>query len=95
MTKYYFRTPDDDLCYKLSYHLSYAKEEGLKEIELYEAIKEDVPGYFFCRDVDAPAEDGDCGKKCDGYTPKNGKSGMCRHRMNKFYAIGEKKIFNL
>lgn len=37
--KLYFENEDANICYSLQYHLERAKEEGLKEIELFEAIK--------------------------------------------------------
>lgn len=65
------------------------------EIELYEAVPGKESGFFWCRDVGLPGEDGDCGKLCDGYAPKNGKTGMCRHRSNKFYLIGKKVVIKI
>lgn len=93
--KFYFRTEDDQWCYSLKEHLADAKDEGLTEIELFEAVPENVDGMFLCRAVDEYAEEGYCGKLCEKYAPKNGKSGMCKHKCNKFYAHGEKAVFKV
>lgn len=94
-SKYYFRTEDDERCYTLDYHLANAKDEGLTEIELFEAIPEKVDGVFWCRAADECAEEGYCGKQCEEYEPKNGKSGMCRHKCNTFHTHGEKIVFRV
>ena len=36
--KLYFENKDSNICYPLHYHLERAKEEGLKEIELFEVL---------------------------------------------------------
>ena len=37
--KLYFKNKDSNICYPLQFHLERAKEEGLKEIELFEGIE--------------------------------------------------------
>ncbi len=93
--KYYFQSQSDEICYTLDYHLANAKDEGLAEIELIKAIPEKVGGMFWCKAVDECAEDGCCGKMCDEYEPKNGKSGMCKYRCNTFYGHGKKITISL
>lgn len=87
--KYYFASVNDELCYPLSCHMDMAKYEGLSEIELYEAIPDKTSGMFFCRYFNAVGENGSCGKECMRYEPRNGKSGMCRHRSNKMFTYGD------
>ena len=84
----YFRTSDSEICYPLKYHMEQAKIYGLSEIELFEAIPDNTPGYFFCREFGQIGEDGSCGIQCDRYSPRNGRSGMCRHRSNQMYEHG-------
>lgn len=91
---YYFRNLDDERCYTLDYHLSDAKDEGLTEMDLYEAVPEKVNGFFWCRAVDESAEEGFCGKDCEEYEPKNGRSGMCRHKGH-FHTAGQKVQFKI
>lgn len=93
-TKSYFRTEDDERCYPLDYHLTDAKDEGLTEIELFESIPIRVDGMFWCKAVDEYGEDGICGRQCEQYEPKNGKSGMCRHKGH-FYEHGNKVMFKV
>lgn len=92
--KYYFRSTESEMCYSLDYHLAEAKDKGLKEIELFEAIPEKVDGMFWCNSVNEMSEDGNCGKQCFEYKPKNGQSGMCQHKRN-FWMPGEKKTFKV
>lgn len=87
--KFYFRTLDDEVCYHLENHMDDAKDEGLAYIELYQAQRENVNGMFYCTAVNECTEEGMCGKICDDYSPKNGKSGICRHKA-KFYTAGKK-----
>lgn len=81
--RYYSRREDDELCYPLGHFIEKARITGEKTIVLYEAIPDKDRGYFFCRAVGAVGVNDDvdgCGKNCDLYAPKNGKSGMCRHK---------------
>lgn len=94
MKKFYFRSEDSENCYTLDHHLAEAREEGLSEIELFKAIPDIVDGFFYCRAVGECSEEGHCGKECEDYAPKNGKSGMCRHK-GKFHAHGEKVVFKV
>ena len=66
-----------------------------KEVELFEAIPEKVVGMFWCRKIGEPGEVGSCGKHCNEYSPKNGKSGMCRYKNNTFYRYGRKIIVKI
>jgi hypothetical protein len=95
MEKIYFRNIDDENCYQLEYHLQNAKDEGLSEIELFETKKEFVDGMFFCKAVEEQTEEGFCGKSCDEYSPKNGKSGMCRFKQKHFYTPTKKVTFKV
>ncbi len=90
--KFYFRSVEDELCYTADHHMANAKDEKLTEVELFEATPEKVDGFFWCRAVDECTEDGYCGKQCEDYEPKNGKSGMCRHK-GRLYTPGKKVIF--
>lgn len=85
--------PDGERCYPLSIHLSEAREDGLTEVELYEAVPARNDS-FYCRAHQEVWEKGDCGKHCCEYSPCNGKSGRCRH-MGKAYTIGEKRVFKV
>ena len=80
--KYYFETKESEMCYSKGYF-----DKGT---EVFEAIPSPMPGFFFCREYEHIGENGSCGHQCDGYTPKNGKSGLCKYRSNKMYEPGEK-----
>lgn len=82
MAKYYFQK-DAEMCYTLDYHRNYMKENGLKEMDVFEAKIEHGTGYFFCREFMLLSEVGEsCGKVCEKYAPLNGKNGRCKHYGN-------------
>ena len=82
MSKYYFCDLDDDGCFPLEHWRELMKENGVDKTILYEAKRETNCGYFFCREYQEITEkDGmTCGKRhCKDYSPRNGKSGICKH----------------
>ena len=80
MSCYYFIEPDGDVCLNKKAIIEYMKEDGLKELTVFEAKRETGSGYFFCREFGEVGEiNGTCGKSCEKYIPNNGKSGRCRH----------------
>lgn len=94
--KLYFTGEDDEMCFTLRYHLDNARLDGLTEIEFLEAIPDKDKSYFWCREYDevTMAEDYPCGKTCDGYAPRNGKSGICKHKSH-CHTWGEKLKFQV
>lgn len=78
MPKMYFQK-HDECCYTLDYHREYMQDNNLKQLELFEAKRETVTGYFFCKEYQETGETGNCGKQCDKYSPNNGKNGRCKH----------------
>lgn len=89
--KYFFRRVDDELCFTKDYFIREMEYEDIKELEVYKAKPHRDSDYFFCRAVDEMGERGECGKQCDDYDPRNGKSGICKH-MGHLYEVGEKTI---
>ena len=68
-------------------------ENDIESIQVHEAVPMSMKSFFHCGWVDEPTEnEGDtCGRICDGYTPRNGKSGICKHK-RRTYREG-KKVF--
>ena len=91
--KYYFQEHDGD-CYTLDYHLDCMKENDIKEMEVFEGIIARGIGYFFCQADHEMGEVGYCGKMCEDYQPRNGKSGICKHHNFPRYP-GKSKILKL
>ena len=60
------------------------KESELTEIEIFPAKIVIGESYAYCSEwgeiIDT--EDKSCGKQCSEYSPRNGKSGRCRHSKN-------------
>ena len=77
--KYYFQTQDSDHCWNKEYYKDYMIENGLKEIQVYPAKAEYHVDYFWCSKYDEVGEVGESCQFCGGYTPRNGKNGICKH----------------
>ena len=91
--KFYFENEDSEICYPLSYHIENAKEEGLKEIELFEATDTFSKDIVWCAELGATSEKSDCNKNCPYYkTPTKGR--ICDFR-GKLMECGEKIKFNV
>ena len=72
----------DTECYPIDEILDKMADEDLEELTVELAEKEKHPDEFWCMcDNEAyPFGCGICGKGCINYEPRNGKSGICRHR---------------
>ena len=94
MSKYYFNAEEVDAenCYGKQYWQEVADEEG-KDIELYEAAPDYGTDYFYCSEYGVVGDKtgSDCGKSCEGYSPRNGKNGRCKHSKS-CYTATDKKI---
>lgn len=93
MSKLYFCDAiDESGCYKLKDLIDMAKHEFL-EIEVIEAKRITGDGYFYCTYYGecGISGDGECGKICEQYRPRNGKNGRCRHS-GYCYEHADKKI---
>lgn len=79
MSKFYFLHKNDLNCYTKEAILERIKREGLTEIEVEGAKRETGTDYFYCSHYGEVGEKGNCSNGCDGYSPRNGKAGCCRH----------------
>jgi hypothetical protein len=82
MSKKYFEFEDSDFCYTLEYFNDKMLDEGLTEIEVFEAEREVGSSFFWCRHHSVACEKNSdtCGvDNCADYEPRNGKNGICRH----------------
>lgn len=54
--------------------------DNIESMELVRAKSDRGNGFFFCREYHEFGESSEsCGKQCDGYSPRNGKNGICKH----------------
>ena len=95
MPKYYFISDYDETCYTAKGVLEYMEENGLTELTVNIAEIEKVEGYFYCLDIMDMGEKGDCGKYCSGYSPRNGKSGICKWHRNFHEPTDKTRLFKL
>lgn len=80
MAKFYFRQDDDERCYLKKSIIEDMKENGIKELKIFEAKRDLNTDYFWCTyylEVGEVSED--CGRLCPAYEPRNGKNGRCRY----------------
>lgn len=80
MKKLYFENEDSEHCYSEAYFQRKMEEDGLSEMEVFEAVKSKDKYFIYCKAVQTCGEASECGKNCDDYAPKNGKSGCCKNR---------------
>lgn len=80
MSKFYFYNEDDEFTTDLEGVKDMMADDKLKEREVFEAKRMTGEGIFWCKVHYEVGEVGEgCGKSCDEYKPRNGKSGRCVH----------------
>jgi hypothetical protein len=90
--KLYFRNSDSEWCHEKEYFLSDMKDNGIPEMEVFEAEVDKSLHHFWCKAIDTVCSKDDdvkCGKDCEDYDPCNGKSGKCKFKTY-CYTHGEK-----
>jgi hypothetical protein len=90
--KYYFINQHDENCTSKEGVIEHMKLLGLSELEVNEAERLYIDCEAWCKVVGLPTEIGECGKQCEDYKPRNGKSGCCLHYSKVFYECSEKKV---
>lgn len=95
--KLWFRSADDEICEVGGDIIRGAHEEGVKEIELIEAVRDkSVDKYYtWCTYYGMVSVRGECVKAmCSRYEPNKSGRGACSHR-GELYAAGKKVKFNV
>ena len=95
--KYYFEFSDSEICHTEDYFQDRMIDEGLIVIEVYEAIPDKISGMFWCKVIAFCGDDtaDSCGKQCNEYSPRNGKSGCCKHHTAWLYYHSNKITLSL
>lgn len=75
MSNLFFENQDSEFAYPIEYFDAIMK----RPFSLFQAVKEKDSTFFFCVFFELVGEKGACGKGCDAYSPRNGKSGICRN----------------
>ena len=81
MKKYYFcEQINEEYSFTLDYLLDKMKDIGLEELSIREAVMDIGGEFFYCKAIGGIGEksEGGCGKECNLYEPRNGKSGICK-----------------
>lgn len=75
----YFRN-NDEHCYTIEQHYNLMMFNGETKVELFKAKVDRNNGYFYCKEFSEVGESKvSCGKQCEKYIPRNGRSGICKH----------------
>lgn len=79
MSKYFFESQDSENCYTIDYFKEQLKDNDLTEMQAYPAKIMIGSGFYYCKELDVSGEsnDGECGKWCEHYEPRNSKNGRC------------------
>jgi len=87
----YFEDIDSNICRSEEYFQNIMKRDGLQEMKVLEAFPYREEGLFWCYIAHEVADKSDqpCGKECNHYEPRNGKSGCCKHYTRQFYHHGD------
>ena len=93
-TKFYFLSKDSEVCYPLEYVKMLMDLNGLVSLDIYPAVMSKVPNMFWCKHYELIGDktEDSCGKRCNHYQPKNGKSGCCVHYSNRMYEPADEPI---
>ena len=82
--KFYFTELDETRCFTLVNIIQDMLEQGSDKLKVWEAIRETGSDYFYCKAFETVGMKGEhydkCGKECDQYIPRNGKSGLCKFK---------------
>jgi hypothetical protein len=96
-TLYFCKEFDEERCYPLENLKSRGSLMGLRQITVTKAIPINDKDIFYCQALDFAGLklEGECGKSCNSYSPKNGKSGMCRYQGKCYEPTGESQIIKI
>lgn len=72
---------DESSSYTEEYIRQVMDDEEISEIKVFEAVREKGGDTFYCWHYGEAGmkSDSGCGKSCEAYAPRNGKSGNCKH----------------
>ena len=95
MSKLYFKSIDDTMCFPLENHIDEARENELSEITLIEAIPDkETKGVIWCKFNAECINKSQCKRvHCMDYTTKTGR-GKCDHR-GQLYLHGDEVNFKV
>lgn len=92
--QFYFKSEDSEICYNESQFQEQMRLDNVKEMEVYKAESFKNSGSFWCKSDCFCGDDSSdyCGKQCESYAPRNGKSGCCKYYTATLYIPGEKVV---
>ena len=77
---YFCMSIDEEKIYSIPTLISEMKERQLSEVNICKAVREVKSDYFYCKAIgEVFIKESSCGKECDIYEARNGKSGCCKH----------------
>ena len=94
MTKLYFYGKYSDRPYTKDIIINTMRDQGITSREVYKAVRSHGSGMFYCKEYQTAGDIGDCNSLCNYYSPRNKKSGICKHH-GCMYDHGEKVIIKI
>ena len=94
MTKLYFYGKYDKKPHTKGIIIKCMKDAGISSTEAYQAVICRDTDMFYCKKYNTAGEKGSCNRSCDYYSPRNNKSGICKHH-GCMYEHGEKVIIKI
>lgn len=97
MKTLYFENQDAEYCYTKEHFIEKMKENNIDSMEVLKAVPDKIDSIFWCKAI-GEVVDSDydpCGKVCENYEPRNGKSGCCKHYKKTLYTHGDKTTIKL
>lgn len=91
--KLYFASFDMEMARTKESWIEIAKINSKTDVTIIEAKPIKAAGFFWCRELECMGEkeEGGCGKSCEFYSPRNGKSGCCKFYTTTFYEPTDNK----
>lgn len=93
----YFPDWDETICLTLPVIKGAMKDLGIEKSVLSLAKVEKTPGYAWCKKFQDMVEtgQGNCGIRCEKYSPRNGKNGRCRYSGHFYEQTEVKRVIKL
>jgi len=93
----YFPDWDEATCTTLPVIKDIMKYDGIEKAVLTLAKLDKTPGYAWCKQFHDMVEtgQGNCGKLCEKYSPRNGKNGRCRFSGHFYVEADVKRVIKI
>ena len=89
-SKYYFEIGNDEYCYSLNFFQESLSWNSEILLRLAKREARDYQGVWCAWEGESfERRNNDCGLSCNGYKPRNGKGGICKHQTTCYRPVGQ------